>query len=176
MDGIARRLDDGGAFTAPPAATPMNGETVGWIEARPSLWASRLTLCLATEGVIGTESQKRIRLALRDCDLSLLNSGRAPLLLNHIFHIDHLVGVIERAWIDGGKLFASARLSSLPRVAEVRRLVRERTLRNCSMGFLSQRDIEPGADGVLRVHWWRPHEVSLCAVPRGWLDMPAELA
>ncbi|UPY37023.1 hypothetical protein [Sediminicoccus sp. KRV36] len=94
------------------------------------------------------------------------------MLIEHRQPIEYLAGVIEEAWIDAGRLFAVARLAGTPRVAETRRLLRERVLRNCSMGLLLRYGREPGPDGVTPVSWWRPYEVSLCTLPAGWLEAP----
>lgn len=151
---------------------PSRAETTGWVEYRPGTQAGRVVLLLAAEEEIAAQPSARCRLTMAGCDLSLLASGRAPLMLDHLRAVEHLAGVIEEAWIDEGRLFAVARLAGTPRLAETRRLLRERVLRNCSMGVLMRHAREPGPDGVHSVLWWRPYEVSLCTVPAGWLEAP----
>ena len=107
-------------------------------------------------------------LDMAGADLSLLNSGRAPLLLDHYQDFGSVVGVVERAWIEGDAAFASVRFAeSVARGREAWELVREGVLSNVSMGFSALRvaDADPRR---CRVRWWRPFELSLCAVPADW--------
>lgn len=107
-------------------------------------------------------------LDMAGADLSLLNSGRAPLLLDHCQDFGSVVGVVERAWIEGDAAFAAVRFAgSVARGREAWELVREGVLSNVSMGFslLRVADADPRR---CRVRWWRPFELSLCAVPADW--------
>lgn len=120
-------------------------------------------------------------LDMAGADLSLLNSGRAPLLLDHCQDFGSVVGVVERAWIEGEAAFASVRFAaSVARGREAWELVREGVLSNVSMGFslLRVADADPRR---CRVRWWRPFELSLCALPadwkaRVWRPDPSDLA
>ncbi len=152
---------------------PARGETTGWVEYRPALKAGRVLLLLAREEEIASAPERRWRMSMEAADLSLLKSGRVPLILDHMRAVETLAGVVEEAWIDDGRLFALARLAGTPRMAEVRRLLRERVIRNCSMGLIYKHRLRPEGDGVHIAPWWRPYEVSLVACPAGWLEAPA---
>jgi len=97
-------------------------------------------------------------------DMSRLNDG-APLLWNH--DPDRVLGVIERAWIDGGRGMVSVRFSRSPFAEEKLAEVRDGILRNVSVGY-SITDAAPlrqdGQDGILATSW-QPHEVSVVSVP-----------
>jgi len=158
-------------FPVIPAEVSLTDtNTVGWVEPRWRWRGRRLLLCLAREDVMTDAGGRKIALPMAGCDLSILNSGRAPLLLNHYMQTDNVAGVIERGWIEDGRLYAEARLARVPSLAEVRRLVWGRVIRNCSMGYLMRRDSQAGEGDIYAIRWWRPYEVSLCGVPRGWLD------
>lgn len=102
-------------------------------------------------------------------DLSLLNTGRAPLLLDHNRDFDSLVGVVERAWVEGDAAFAMVRFAgSAPRARRALALVREGVLSNVSMGLYLLRETAGDPLTANRVRWWRPFEVSLCTVPADW--------
>ena len=120
-------------------------------------------------------------------DLSLLNSGRAPFVRDHIENIDHQLGVIERAWLEGGHR-ATIRFSARD---EMRGLIGDITsgvLANISMGATISKiskaaPVEKGM-GHLMATRWQPFHLSL--VSRGAdhtaqflsdcrMEIPAEL-
>jgi hypothetical protein len=135
--------------------------------------ARRALICFSTE--LGTDDCRYdalCRIDMAGADLSLLNSGRAPLLADHANYVDAILGVIESAWIDGDRAFAVARFASTPRALEAWGLVQDGILGNVSMGF----NHPPPADGEdltptrrpRHIRQWRPHEISLVAVPGNW--------
>lgn len=145
---------------------PTRAESVGFCEPLPK---GRMLLHLAREGVISASSAEiACRITMATADLSILNSGRAPLLIGHLTPLEFLAGVIEEAWIVEGILLARARLAKTPRMAEARALIKDRILVNCSVGMILNHAAEPDGEGVHAVTRWRPYEASLCTLPRPW--------
>lgn len=103
-----------------------------------------------------------------EVDLTRIGSGRAPLLLDHRMTTDNQVGVIERAWVEGGRGKAVARFGKSARAVETLERVRSGELSNISVGYRIKRAklVEEGDDGdVYRVTDWMPLEISLVPVP-----------
>lgn len=105
-------------------------------------------------------------------DLTRLNSG-APLLDTHSSSsLDDIIGVVESARIEGENGsrvgVASVRFDGGERGRRAFEMVRDRTIRNVSVGYwineakLEERD---GAMPVLRATSWEPAEISLVPVP-----------
>jgi hypothetical protein len=102
-------------------------------------------------------------------DLALLNSGRAPVLLDHYRTCDCLVGVVEQAWVeDGESCYAILRLAETENATRIWSLVRGRFLCNVSIGFRGRYELEPGTRGARR--WTRclPFEISFVTLPCDW--------
>ena len=98
-------------------------------------------------------------------DLSRLNDG-APLLYNH--DTNQLIGVIERAWIDGGRGYVTARFSQNDLAQQVMGDVADNVLRNVSFGYRIMNMVSDGAEGdsaTFTATRWSPYEVSLVTVP-----------
>jgi HK97 family phage major capsid protein/HK97 family phage prohead protease len=95
-------------------------------------------------------------------DLARLNDG-APLLFNH--DPDRVVGVVERAWVDGEKKrgYAKVRFSRNKFAQEVLADVRDNILRGISFGYSIDKMEERGADFVATR--WSPYEVSVVSIP-----------
>ncbi|MEO5333980.1 MAG: DUF3387 domain-containing protein [Magnetococcus sp. YQC-5] len=101
-------------------------------------------------------------------DLSRLNGG-APLLDSHdASALDSILGVVERAWIEGGMGRATVRFSSREDVAPIFKDVQDGILRNVSVGY-TVRKYELTEEAGKVPHWraveWTPLELS--AVPLG---------
>jgi len=100
-------------------------------------------------------------------DLSRLNSG-GPLLFNH--ELDDVLGVIERAWLDGtGKGRALVRFSKRTDAEEAWQDVQDGILRNVSVGYRInevklQETRQDGTD-VYLVTKWEPYEISIVTAP-----------
>ena len=96
-----------------------------------------------------------------------LNSG-APLLNSHsAADLSDIVGVVERAWVDGDVGRAKVRFSSRDEVAPIFNDVRDGIIRNISVGYRVwkyERD-EQGDTPVMRAVDWEPHELSLVPIP-----------
>lgn len=104
-----------------------------------------------------------------EVDLEWIGSGRAPLLVDHRAGVDHQVGVIERAWIEGGVGRARVRFGKGARASEVLARVRDGELSAVSVGYRvrEMKLTEASQDGpdTYRVTDWRPLEVSLVSIP-----------
>ena len=96
-------------------------------------------------------------------DLARLNDA-APLLFNH--NPDRVIGVVERAYIDGGKRrgYVRVRFSRNPFAQEVLGDVKDGVLRNVSFGYsIDKMEERGGGDFVATA--WTPYEVSVVSVP-----------
>ena len=96
-------------------------------------------------------------------DLSRLNDG-APLLFNH--NPDKVIGVVERAYIDGSKRrgYARVRFSRNPFAQEILSDVRDGVLRNVSFGYSIDKMEERGSGDFVATAW-SPYEISVVSVP-----------
>jgi len=99
----------------------------------------------------------------RSADLSRLNDS-APLLFNH--DPDKVIGVVERAWIDGKKKrgYAKVKFSRNAFAQEVLADVRDGVLRNVSFGYAIN-DMEQRGSGDFVATSWAPYEVSVVSIP-----------
>lgn len=96
-------------------------------------------------------------------DLARLNDS-APLLFNH--NPDRVIGVVERAYIDGKKRrgYVRVRFSRNPFAQEVLGDVKDGVLRNVSFGYsIDKMEERGGGDFVATA--WTPYEVSVVSVP-----------
>jgi HK97 family phage major capsid protein/HK97 family phage prohead protease len=95
-------------------------------------------------------------------DLGRMNDG-APVLFNH--DPDRVIGVVERAWVDGDKRRARAlvRFSRNSFAEEVLADVRDGVLRNISVGYSI--DTAEERDDNIVITRWQPHEVSVVSIP-----------
>ena len=96
-------------------------------------------------------------------DLARLNDS-APLLFNH--DPNKVVGVVERAWIDGKKKrgYVSVRFSRNSFAQEVLADVKDGVLRNVSFGYQIEH-MEQRATGDFVATRWSPYEVSVVSIP-----------
>lgn len=107
-------------------------------------------------------------LAPEAVDFSLLSTGKAPFVIDHVEDIDHHLGVIERAWLDGvGK--ATVRFSDRQEFQGIIGDIKSGVIANVSMGAelieVGKADSIEGSVPHLRATKWRPYHVS--AVSRG---------
>jgi hypothetical protein len=103
------------------------------------------------------------------CDLGRLNNG-APILNNHSsYDLSDVVGVVESAAIAGTTGKARVRFSNRPELAGIRADVRNKILRNVSMGAkINQlKDVSP--ENAKRKSYlatkWEPMEISIVPIP-----------
>jgi hypothetical protein len=103
-----------------------------------------------------------------EVDMSRLAAGGAPLLYNHSSHgRDNHIGVVERAWIEGGRGYAEVRFSKRAEVDGVWSDVKDKILTGVSVGYkILERKLtkegktksEPNSYRVVR---WQPMEISM---------------
>jgi phage head maturation protease len=99
-----------------------------------------------------------------------LNSG-APLLANHDARsLDAVIGVVEKAWIDGNQGRATVRFSDREDVAPIISDVRAGILRNISVGYQVheyeiEKPTERGGMPTYRATDWEPMELSIVTIP-----------
>lgn len=100
---------------------------------------------------------------MRSADLSRLNDS-APLLFNH--DPDKVIGVVERAWIDGEKKrgYATVKFSRNAFAQEVLTDVRDGVLRNVSFGYAIS-EMEQRGSGDFVATSWAPYEISVVSIP-----------
>ena len=109
-------------------------------------------------------------LDLAGADLTRLNAG-APVLDSHqAYGLAHVIGVVERAWIEGDQGRAEIRLSQRPEVAGIRADIAAGILRNVSIGYaiheISRSKGATRADpDQVRVTKFEPLEISIVPVP-----------
>lgn len=99
--------------------------------------------------------------------LDRLNKG-APLLDSHEnWSLRSVLGVVERAWLNGNEGRATVRFSKRAEVEPIFQDVRDGILRNISVGYRkhkTERD-ETGTMPVERAVDWEPYELSLVSIP-----------
>jgi hypothetical protein len=109
-------------------------------------------------------------LDLAGADLSRFNAG-APVLNSHMAHgLANVIGVVDRAWVDGGQGHAEIRLSDRPEVAGIRADIAAGILRNVSIGYAihgmeRQKAERKGEPDLVRVTKFEPLELSIVPVP-----------
>ena len=95
-------------------------------------------------------------------DLSRLNGGAAPLLLNH--DPDRVLGIVERAWIDEKRRgMARINWATNDLAVQVRKDVEAGVMPNISVGY-SVLDAEKEGE-VMVVRKWQPIELSVVSIP-----------
>lgn len=102
--------------------------------------------------------------------LDRLNSGANLLNSHQGYQLSNVLGVVERAWIDGTEGRAMVRFSEREDVEPIWRDVKAGIIRNVSVGYQVHRWSDPirGAAGeppTYRALDWEPMELSLVAVP-----------
>lgn len=102
------------------------------------------------------------------CDLSRMNNGAAPFLVQHANHVWAVAGVIERAWIQDGKGYATVKPSVRAEMQEIVRDIKAGVLKNVSVGYhvTTYRELtQPGDDiRTLLAVKWTPMEASIVAI------------
>lgn len=100
-------------------------------------------------------------------------NGGAPVLDNHDAYgsvLDTVVGVVEKAWLDGKKGYASIRFAKNEKAQQIMEMVRDGILQNISVGYAVYRYQRAKAKNDDELdHYkaidWEPHEISLVSVP-----------
>jgi len=98
-------------------------------------------------------------------DLTRLNNG-APLLDVHSrYSLSDVIGVVEKAWIDGTEGRAIVRFSAREEVAPILADVKDGILRNVSVGYsVETYQIEEGDVPIYRAVAWTPQELSMVPI------------
>ena len=98
-------------------------------------------------------------------DLSRLNSGHAPLLLDH--DLTKQIGVIERTYLDQAdrKLRSVVRFGKSALAQEVYQDVKDGIRSNVSIGYQIRIMEDKRADGTVGISSWLPYEASIVSVP-----------
>ena len=99
-------------------------------------------------------------------DLSRLNSGHAPLLLDH--DMTKQIGVVERTYLDQSdrRLRAVVRFGKGALAREVYDDVKDGIRSNVSIGYqIKNMEEMRNQRGTVRVDQWTPYEVSIVSVP-----------
>ncbi|MEL6493556.1 MAG: phage major capsid protein [Cyanobacteria bacterium J06623_7] len=101
-----------------------------------------------------------------EIDLSRMNDG-AMSLFNH--KRDDYVGVIEKAWIDDGKLYNTIRFGTHQRAEEIIKAINEGIFKNVSIGYrVNELVLVKKSDDDLNTYKatnWTPFESSFVTVP-----------
>lgn len=105
-----------------------------------------------------------------EVDMSRIDGGAAPLLWGHdSYSRDAHIGVVERAWLEGGRGHAEVRLSSRADLDSLWSDIQDGVIRNVSVGYqINERTLlRANSDGPneYRVTRWQPMELSLVSVP-----------
>lgn len=119
---------------------------------------------------------EELSMAPEHVDLSRLQTG-APLLAAHnSYDLNAVIGVVERAWIEGNVGKAMVRFSSDAEADKIYQKVKEKVLRNVSVGYQVRKyeDVTQKGDKTptYRATNWQPHEISI--VPIGF-DQEAQV-
>jgi phage major head subunit gpT-like protein len=104
--------------------------------------------------------------------LDRLNNGAPFLNAHNSYDLDDVIGVVEKAWIEGAEGRALVRFSKRDDVEQIFKDVQDGILRNISVGYAVHRyEVTESADDKLptyRAVDWEPMELSL--VPIGFDD------
>jgi len=112
---------------------------------------------------------EELSLANGHVNLERLNAG-APLLANHSsYDLKDVIGVVERAWIEGGEGRAQVKFSEREEVAPIIADVKAGVLRNISVGYkvnmFEKQEERQDELVVYRAVDWEPMEISLVTIP-----------
>jgi hypothetical protein len=118
----------------------------------------------------GKRYLERLSMDPKHVRMQRLNSGAAPLLDSHsAYTLAHQIGVVERAELDGKIGTSSVRFSKRADVEPFYQDVRDKIIRNVSVGYRVHRFEElPGQKNGMPVRLatdWEPYEISM--VPMG---------
>lgn len=112
---------------------------------------------------------ERLSMDQKHIRMERLNAG-APLLDTHsAYTLAHQIGVVERAEVDGKKGSAVVRFSKRADVEPFYQDVRDKIIRNVSVGYKVHRYEETTGKGnelpVRLATDWEPHEISMVPMP-----------
>ena len=121
----------------------------------------------------GKRYEEELEISSDAVDLSRLNGGASVLNTHSDYTLEDVIGVVERAWVDGAEARAVLRLSDRESIAEIVQDIQSGILRNISVGYTTERmqitPAESRTDGgtveLRTATRWTPHEVSFVPVP-----------
>lgn len=172
---------------AAESETPTDAEVVEEVEVvmddmRKS--DQRLTRADAMDARIDSEADRRVSMSIsselpvaryygdeildhnpESIDLEFMNSGRAPLLLDH--DPSQQIGVIESVTLDGSarKLRATVRFGKSALASEVYGDVADQIRGNVSIGYSISKLVKEADGKTYRATAWRPVEASIVSIP-----------
>ena len=113
-----------------------------------------------------TEYMLRFDMSAKAVDFSRM--ANAPVLADHWRSVDRQVGVIDKAWLEGGKGYAEYRLAETPDTESIRQKVAEGIIRQVSMDavVLESEDVTPKKSRIKEflATKWQPQAVALVPV------------
>jgi len=163
--------------------TPPVVETAGYKEDQDRLDRGELVFRARAADMV-EEDDRRVRMSISSeepversfglevlrhnegaADLSRLNSGHAPLLLDH--DLTKQIGVIERTYLDQAdrKLRSVVRFGKSALAQEVYQDVKDGIRSNVSIGYQIRTMEDKRADGTVGISSWLPYEASIVSVP-----------
>lgn len=125
----------------------------------------RVRIVMSTENPVDRYGEKEILdHSPGSVDMDWMNSGRAPLLLDH--EMDQQIGVIESVELDPEerKVRALVRFGRSALAEEVFQDVRDGIRQNISVGYAINKIMREG-DKTYRVMSWKPMEASIVSIP-----------
>jgi hypothetical protein len=126
----------------------------------------RVMVAFATSRALSDHDGSLFRLDMKGADLSFLQTGRAPVLADHMHLVSQLLGVVELGWIEGDHAAAILRFGRSAAARGAWENIAAGVLCNVSMGWRHKAaDVERLEDGTFHVRRWWPYEISLCTVP-----------
>lgn len=126
----------------------------------------RVSMSISSEApVIRSYGEEVLDHKPESIDLSFINSGRAPLLLDH--DPEKQIGVIESVSLDASarKLRATVRFSKNALASEVYSDVADNIRGNVSIGYSITKMVKENNGTVYRATNWRPMEASIVSIP-----------
>ena len=164
---------------------PVATETAGYDEEEMERFDRSALTFRAAEGEMVDEDDRRVRMSLSSeepversfglevlehseeaVDLTRLNSGHAPLLLDH--DLTKQIGVVERTYLDATdrRLRAVVRFGKSALAREIYDDVKDGIRSNVSIGYqIRNMDAKNDRAGTVSVNSWMPYEASIVSVP-----------
>lgn len=172
-------------FGKSEAAEPVATETAGYDDDEMERFDRSALTFRAAEGEMVDEDDRRVRMSLSSeepversfglevlehseeaVDLTRLNSGHAPLLLDH--DLTKQIGVVERTYLDATdrRLRAVVRFGKGALAREIYDDVKDGIRSNVSIGYqIRNMDAKNDRAGTVSVNSWMPYEASIVSVP-----------
>ena len=163
---------------------PVATETAGYDEEEMERFDRSALTFRAAEGEMVDEDDRRVRMSLSSeepversfglevlehseeaVDLTRLNSGHAPLLLDH--DLTKQIGVVERTYLDATdrRLRAVVRFGKSALAREIYDDVKDGIRSNVSIGYqIRNMDAKNDRAGTVSVNSWMPYEASIVSV------------